>query len=223
MVPANRRFWKFLRERASRIEGKWRCGKASRRVRRSRLGISPGRERARGGAPCARADEHGTGRPASTRGGEPGPRRLSEFAAEASSLPADGESGWRSQKRWCRIRTFCCWMSRQIIWTWQESNGWKSCCENATLRLRRRQPRPLFSRKRGDRQLSELNRAYPDGLFSRRGNYSTFLEERRISCTHRRNGRRRWRTGCSTEIEWLRRGPKARAQKRKRESTRRTR
>ncbi len=61
----------------------------------------------------------------------------------------------------------------------------------------------------------ELNRAYPDGLLRVNGNYSTFpAEERSLPrCSGQAAGCPRQRV--RTEIDWLRRGPKARTTKSK--------
>ena len=61
----------------------------------------------------------------------------------------------------------------------------------------------------------ELNRAYSDGLLRVQGNYSVFLEKKaeflHAQATHQQSLENRVRT----ELEWLRRGPKARATKSK--------
>ena len=64
-------------------------------------------------------------------------------------------------------------------------------------------------------QMAELNRTYPDGIFDVAGNYSAFLEtERRVPA---RAGETPGSAGESVhrEIEWLRRGAKARTSKSK--------
>ncbi len=63
--------------------------------------------------------------------------------------------------------------------------------------------------------MAELNRIYPDGLLRVQGNYSTFLEKKsdfQIAQTKRQEA---LENRVRTEIQWLRRGPKARATKAK--------
>ena len=63
--------------------------------------------------------------------------------------------------------------------------------------------------------MAELNRIYPDGLLRVQGNYSTFLEKKsdfQIAQTKRQEA---LKNRVRTEIQWLRRGPKARATKAK--------
>ena len=63
--------------------------------------------------------------------------------------------------------------------------------------------------------MAELNRAYPDGLLAVQGNYSTFLE-RKAEFLHAQAKRQdALENRVRTEMEWLRRGPKARATKAK--------
>jgi ABC transport system ATP-binding/permease protein len=63
--------------------------------------------------------------------------------------------------------------------------------------------------------MAELNRVYPDGLFYVDGNYSTFLEKK-AEFLHAQSKRQdALENRVKTEMEWLRRGPKARATKAK--------
>lgn len=59
----------------------------------------------------------------------------------------------------------------------------------------------------------ELNRCYPDGFFSVDGNYSYFLEKRLIFLNHQQETETRLSNKVRREVEWLRRGPKARTTK----------
>ena len=61
----------------------------------------------------------------------------------------------------------------------------------------------------------ELNRAYPDGLLRAAGNYSRFLEKKEEFLAAQSKRRQALAGRVRTEIEWLRRGPKARATKAK--------
>jgi ATP-binding cassette subfamily F protein uup len=61
----------------------------------------------------------------------------------------------------------------------------------------------------------ELDRAYPAGLLRVRGNYSAFLEEKEEFLHAQARHQESLENRVRNEIEWLRRGPKARATKAK--------
>jgi ATP-binding cassette subfamily F protein uup len=61
----------------------------------------------------------------------------------------------------------------------------------------------------------ELNRAYPDGLLRVNGNYSTFLIKKEAFLEAQVKHQDALANRVRTEIEWLRRGPKARTTKSK--------
>ena len=61
----------------------------------------------------------------------------------------------------------------------------------------------------------ELNRVYPDGLFRVNGNYSAFLELKSEFLAAESKRQEALENRVRTELEWLRRGPKARATKAK--------
>lgn len=61
----------------------------------------------------------------------------------------------------------------------------------------------------------ELNRAYPDGLFRVSGNYSAFLLKKEAFLEAQAKQQDALSNRVRTEIEWLRRGPKARTTKSK--------
>jgi len=61
----------------------------------------------------------------------------------------------------------------------------------------------------------ELSRSYAEGLLRVRGNYSDFLETREAYMESQMRVQEGLRNRVRTEIEWLRRGPKARATKAK--------
>ena len=63
--------------------------------------------------------------------------------------------------------------------------------------------------------VAELNRAYPDGLLYVAGNYSTFLEKKAEFLHAQAKRQDALENRVTTELEWLRRGPKARATKAK--------
>ena len=61
----------------------------------------------------------------------------------------------------------------------------------------------------------ELNRAYPDGLLRVDGNYSTFLQKKELFLEAQVKHQDALANRVRTEIDWLRRGPKARTTKSK--------
>jgi ATP-binding cassette subfamily F protein uup len=64
-------------------------------------------------------------------------------------------------------------------------------------------------------EVVELNRLYADGLLRVKGNYSTFLEAKELYLHAQRKEQAALANRVHTEIEWLRRGPKARTTKSK--------
>ena len=64
-------------------------------------------------------------------------------------------------------------------------------------------------------EVAELNRAYPDGLLRVRGNYSQFLEKKQEYLHAQARRQDALENRVRVEIEWLRRGPKARTTKSK--------
>ena len=63
--------------------------------------------------------------------------------------------------------------------------------------------------------VAELNRVYPDGLLHVPGSYSTFLEKKAEFLHAQAKRQDALENRVRTEMEWLRRGPKARATKAK--------
>ncbi|HBR51434.1 MAG TPA: ABC transporter ATP-binding protein [Nitrospira sp.] len=61
----------------------------------------------------------------------------------------------------------------------------------------------------------ELNRQYPNGLFEAKGRYSEFLEQRDAALQAQANYQASLANRVRREVEWLRRGPKARTTKAK--------
>jgi ABC transport system ATP-binding/permease protein len=64
-------------------------------------------------------------------------------------------------------------------------------------------------------EMVEIDRAYEDGALRVKGNYSTFLEAKEEHLHAQRNRQEALENRVHTEIEWLRRGPKARTTKAK--------
>jgi ABC transport system ATP-binding/permease protein len=64
-------------------------------------------------------------------------------------------------------------------------------------------------------EIAEINPTYPDGILRTRGNYSRFLEDKEAFLEAQQRRQESLENRVKTEIEWLRRGPKARATKAK--------
>jgi ATP-binding cassette subfamily F protein uup len=64
-------------------------------------------------------------------------------------------------------------------------------------------------------EIIELNRVFADGLLRVKGNFSRFLEEKQAYLESQSRQQESLRNVVKTEIEWLRRGPKARTTKSK--------
>jgi ABC transport system ATP-binding/permease protein len=64
-------------------------------------------------------------------------------------------------------------------------------------------------------EMAELSRAYPDGLFRVHGNYSEFLEKKSEYLHAQARRQEALENRVRIELEWLRRGPKARGTKAK--------
>jgi ATP-binding cassette subfamily F protein uup len=64
-------------------------------------------------------------------------------------------------------------------------------------------------------EIIELNRIFADGLLRVKGNFSRFLEEKQAYLESQSKQQDSLRNRVKTEIEWLRRGPKARTTKSK--------
>src|SRR4029078_2179281 len=64
-------------------------------------------------------------------------------------------------------------------------------------------------------RMIEINRSYPTGVFEAKGNYSDFLEQRDAALQAQANYETSLANRVGREVEWLRRGPKARTTKAK--------
>lgn len=67
-------------------------------------------------------------------------------------------------------------------------------------------------------RMVELNRCYPSGVFEAKGRYSDFLEQRDAALDAQAGAQASLANRVRREVEWLRRGPKARTTKAKAES-----
>jgi ATP-binding cassette subfamily F protein uup len=64
-------------------------------------------------------------------------------------------------------------------------------------------------------RMLEINRCYPHGIFEAKGNYSAFLEQRDAALSAQADYQASLANRVRREVEWLRRGPKARTTKAK--------
>ena len=62
-------------------------------------------------------------------------------------------------------------------------------------------------------EVAEINRAYPDGMFRAEGAYADFLEKREAFLEAQSEQQAALANRVRREVEWLRRGPKARTGK----------
>ena len=62
-------------------------------------------------------------------------------------------------------------------------------------------------------RIIELNRCYPTGFFDTRGNYSAFLEKKDEALRGQERYQETLANRVRREVEWLKRGPKARTRK----------
>jgi ATP-binding cassette subfamily F protein uup len=62
-------------------------------------------------------------------------------------------------------------------------------------------------------RIIELNRCYPTGVFDTRGNYSSFLEKKDEALRNQERYQETLANRVRREVEWLKRGPKARTRK----------
>ena len=105
-------------------------------------------------------------------------------------------------------------MSPPTTWTWRGLSGWKNRCEGAPFAC------VIISHDRYfleniPTRMAELNRVYPDGIFYVAGNYSAFLEQKAEFLHAQAKRQSALENRVRIEVEWLRRGPKARATKAK--------
>ena len=77
------------------------------------------------------------------------------------------------------------------------------------LRQRGGQPRPLFLDNVVN-GMAEINRSYPEGIFRVEGGYEQFLERKEAFLLAQANRQEALANKVEREVEWLRRGPKAR-------------
>ncbi len=105
----------------------------------------------------------------------------------------------------------CCWTSPPITWTWKASCGWRRAIEAANACLVVTHDRYFLENVAT--QMVEVNPIYPESAFQVKGNYSEFLERREEFLEAQAKQQESLATKVRREVEWLRRGPKARTGK----------
>ena len=166
------------------------------------------------------AARYALGRPAGigmagSRGGNLGPRGLPRFRCRGRRrFPEAGASGSRSPKRWCR--------SPEIVLLDEPTNHLDLAGIEWLEKLLQGAPfacvivsHDRYFLENVPTRMAELNRVYPDGLFYVAGNYSAFLEQKAEFLHAQAKRQSALENRVRTEMEWLRRGPKARATKAK--------
>ena len=94
------------------------------------------------------------------------------------------------------------------------SSGWKSCFKTRRSRASSSATTAIFSKTSPPHGRAEPHLSRRPAL-RRRGNYSTFLEEKAEFLHAQAKRQDALENRVTTEIEWLRRGPKARTTKSK--------
>ncbi len=137
-----------------------------------------------------------------------------------SRFPADGGSGWRLPRRWCRIPTCCCSTSRPIILIWPALSGWRRCSRarpspawwSAMTATFSKMSRPRWLRT--EPRLSRRHAARSAGITA------SFWKRRKSSSTRRPSGRSRSRTASRRKWSGCAADPRRALQSQKRASTR---
>ena len=112
------------------------------------------------------------------------------------------------------VPTCCSSTSPPITSTSKASSGSKACSSPPTFAYVVVSHDRRFLENSAS-QIVELNRIYSDGMLRVKGSYSQFLEAREAWLEQEQRAQESLRNRVRTEIEWLRRGPKARATKAK--------
>ena len=94
------------------------------------------------------------------------------------------------------------------------SSGWKTLLQSAPFAFVVVTHDRYFLENTAS-EIVELNRIYSEGLLRVKGSYSKFLEDREAWIEWQQRAQESLRNRVRTEMEWLRRGPKARATKAK--------
>ena len=137
-----------------------------------------------------------------------------DLARRRHLYPADGRSACRLSRPWFRRLISSCSTSLRTISIWAELSGSRDCCSKPPS------PSVIVSHDRYfleniATEIAELSRVYPDGVLRVHGCYSTFLEKKEEFLHAQSKRQEALENLVHTEIEWLRRGPKARTTKSK--------
>jgi ATP-binding cassette subfamily F protein uup len=97
--------------------------------------------------------------------------------------------------------------------TWPALNGWKSCWQPPFACVVVSHDRYFLENVATE--MVELNKQYPEGLLRVHGNYSQFLEKKEEFLESQAKRQESLENRVKREMEWLRRGPKARTTKSK--------
>ena len=100
-------------------------------------------------------------------------------------------------------------MSLPIIWISRESSGSKPCWRKRAFACVIVSHDRYFLENVAT-EMAELSRVYPDGCCACSGNYSTFLEKKEEFLHAQSKRQEALENLVHNEIEWLRRGAKAR-------------
>ena len=105
-------------------------------------------------------------------------------------------------------------MSRRTTWTWLESSGSKTELEAGSFACVVVSHDRYFLENIAT-EMAELSRVYPDGILRVHGNYSEFLVKKEEFLHAQGKRQEALENLVHNEIEWLRRGAKARTRKSK--------
>ena len=129
-------------------------------------------------------------------------------------FPAAGSGASRSRARSRNRPTCCSSTSPPIIWISKAYSGWRSCSPSAAFAsVVVSHDRYFLDTVVND--MAEIDRAYPGGLFRVEGRYSRFLEKKEEFLLGQANRQEALANRVRREVEWLRRGAKARTGKSK--------
>ena len=142
------------------------------------------------------------------------PRRWAAPVLWTLKLPpppcrAAGANASGSPKGWCSGPTFCFSTSPPTIWILPEFKWLETLLQNAPFACVVVSHDRYFLENIAS-EVVELNRVYEDGVFRVQGNYSRFLETKEEYLDAQGKRQDALTNRVHTELEWLRRGPRAR-------------
>ena len=137
-----------------------------------------------------------------------------DLDAEPPHSPEAGRSGLRLLKLWSRRRTFCCSTSQPTTLTLQELNGSKNYSKRPLSPAWSSATTATFWRTSPTRWPNSAA-SIPTACCGSADNYSTFLEKKEEFLHAQSKRQEALENLVHSEIEWLRRGAKARTRKSK--------